>query len=66
MSFWSWNGASRSSAFVDSALDGSHDEASLFWTSVSLKPRAAIGKKTRSAMAATTHLVTRLVRLPAI
>ena len=36
MSFWFWNGASLSSALVDSALAGSQDDAWLSWTSVSL------------------------------
>ena len=35
MRFGSWKGSSFSSALVDSALAGSQDDASLFWTSAS-------------------------------
>ena len=51
---------------VDSAVAGSHEEASLFWTSASLEenepsPATAINQKPR-----TSHLVTGPVSLPAI
>ena len=41
MALGSWNGASRSRARVDSADSGSHEEASLFWTSASLAANPA-------------------------
>ena len=66
MAFGSWNGSIFSMARVDSALPGSHEEASLFWTSVSLP--AKIPRTTNAPIqnASTIHLVTGLVSLPAI
>src|SRR3954452_17761288 len=66
MSFWSWNGASSPSALVDSALEGSHDDASLFWTSVSFWANMPATPKMTTQAARTTHLVTGEVSLPAI
>ena len=57
---------SSSSTLVDSADSGSHEEASLFWTSTSLVEKAPITAKRTSAPTSTTHLVTRPVRAPAI
>ena len=51
---------------MDSALAGSQDEASLFWTSVSLAAKLPATTKTTSQTASTIHLVTRPVSLPAI
>src|SRR3954453_17979919 len=66
MSLESWNGASLSSALVDSALAGSHGEASLSWTSVSFWAKAPAIMKMRIHATATGHFVTRLVSFPAI
>src|SRR3954453_4002692 len=66
MSFSSWKGASLSSALVDSALDGSQDAASLFWTSVSLDANPLATTRIRIETGRTIHLVTRPVSLPAI
>ena len=57
---------SWSTTLVDSADPGSHEDASLFWTSMSLalsppRPKASPSQTTR-----TIHLVTRPVSLPAI
>src|SRR3569623_3274060 len=66
MSFWSWKALRVLSAFVDSADDGSHDEAALFWTSVSFWANPAAPTRTRTQRPRTIHLVTGLVSLPAI
>ena len=47
-------------------LPGSQDDASLFWTSVSLDAKAPATPTARSQRTSTTHLVTRPVSLPAI
>src|SRR3954451_23457753 len=66
MSFWSENGASWLSAFVDSALSGSQEEASLFWTSASLEAnRVQAPRPMMITAAATNHLVTGPVSFPA-
>src|SRR6476659_1152683 len=66
MSFWLWNGASLLSALVDSAVFGSHDEASLFWTSVSFDAnRLQAPRPMTITAAATNHLVTGPVSFPA-
>src|SRR3954466_16063748 len=66
MSFWSENGASWLSAFVDSALSGSQDEASLFWTSASLEAnRVQAPRPMMITAGATNHLVTGPVTFPA-
>ena len=57
MSFSSWNGASSSSAFVDSALAGSHEEASLSCTSVSFEANIPATPKTATQAMSTIHLV---------
>ena len=64
--FGSWNGSSFSSARVDSALAGSQDAASLFWTSASFEENAPRPTKATSQAASTIHLVTGPVSLPAI
>ena len=51
---------------MDSALAGSHDEASLFWTSVSLDAKPEATTKMTIQAARTIHLVTRPVSWPAI
>src|SRR3954447_4173871 len=61
----SWNGASFSKARVDSAVAGSQDEASLFWTSVSFEAKAPATPTVRIQKASTTHFVTRPVSFPA-
>src|SRR4029078_1859577 len=66
MSFWLWKGASLSSAFVDSALAGSQDEAWLSCTSASLLAPLPAAITTISQKASTSHLVTRPVSFPAI
>ena len=66
MAFWSWNGAILSSALVDSALPGSHEDASLFWTSVSFPAKVPRPTKATSQKPRTSHLVTLPVSLPAI
>src|SRR3954462_15282030 len=66
MSFWSENGASLVSAFVDSALSGSQEEASLFWTSASLEAnRVQAPRPMMITAAATNHLMTGPVSFPA-
>ena len=57
---------SSSRTSVDSALAGSQDEASLFWTSVSLAANPLATTKTTIQAAKTIHLVTLPVSLPAI
>ena len=54
-----------SSARVDSALAGSHDDASLFWTSVRLLANPEETPSTTTQKASTIHLVTGPVSLPA-
>src|SRR3954452_9401222 len=66
MSFWLWNGPSLSSAFVDSALPGSQDDAWLSCTSLSLLATLPAATTTMTQKASTTHLVTRPVNFPAI
>ena len=66
MALGSWNGFIFSSASVDSALPGSQDEASLFWTSVSLPAKLPSPTTATSQKPSTNHLVTRPVSLPAI
>src|SRR6476646_5655821 len=66
MSFWFWNGASLASALVDSALAGSHEDAWLSWTLVSLPARGPATPTTSNQKTSTSHLVTRPVRRPAI
>src|SRR4051795_6248079 len=66
MSLGSWNGASSSSALVDSALAGSHDDASLSCTSVSFCANIPAARKTTTQAARTIHLVTGEVSFPAI
>ncbi len=66
MALGSWNGSSFSSARVDSALDGSQDEASLFWTSASLEPKEPRPATAINQKPSTIHLVTGPVSLPAI
>ncbi len=51
---------------MDSALAGSHEEASLFWTSVSLAANPEATTKMATQAARTIHLVTLPVSLPAI
>jgi hypothetical protein len=48
------------------ALAGSHDDASLFWTSMSLPAKPVEATSTTTQKASTTHLVTRPVSAPAI
>ncbi len=57
---------SSSTTLVDSAEAGSHDEASLFWTSTSLAFRLLIPPAITSAATTTIHFVTRPVSRPAI
>ena len=57
---------SSSRTLVDSALAGSQDEASLFWTSVSLAANPEATTKMTIQAARTIHLVTRPVSRPAI
>ncbi len=57
---------SSSRTFVDSALPGSQEDASLFWTSVSLAENPPMITTTTSQAARTNHLVTLPVSLPAI
>src|SRR5689334_3967817 len=66
MSFWSWNGASLSSAFVDSALAGSHDDAWLSWTPASLLATEPAASSMMTQNPRTNHFVTRPVSFPAI
>src|SRR3954452_12325229 len=66
MSFSFWNAAVLSSALVDSALAGSHEEASLSWTSVSLEANMPATPKTTIQATSTIHLVTGEVSFPAI
>ena len=66
MAFGFWKGFSLSSARVDSALAGSQEDASLFWTSVSLAANPPATTRITSQTARTIHLVTRPVSLPAI
>ncbi len=66
MSFWSWNGASLSKALVDSALAGSQDAASLFWTSLSFWAKPLDTPMITIQATSTIHLVTRPVSFPAI
>src|SRR4051795_9006747 len=66
MSFGSTVPVSSLSTFVDSADPGSQDDASLFWTPVSLALSGAISATMTKVAARTTHLVTGLVSLPAI
>ena len=66
MSLGSTAADSSSSTLVDSAEAGSQDEASLFWTEVSLvekKPMMTVITRTATR---TIHLVTRPVSEPAI
>jgi hypothetical protein len=56
--------ASRTS--VDSASPGSHDDASLSWTSASFALSGAMASAKKITIAATIHLVTGPVSLPAI
>jgi hypothetical protein len=60
--------ASESSptTLVDSADSGSHDDASLFWTSMSLALSGMAMAKSAIHPRRTIHLVTRPVSLPAI
>ncbi len=66
MSFWSWKASSWVSALVDSALAGSHEDAWLSCTSVSLPANGAATKSTTIQTPSTNHLVYRPVRVPAI
>src|SRR5665809_145883 len=66
MSFGSTVSESSSSTLVDSAEAGSQDDASLFWTSMSLAENVDITPAMSSATTTTIHLVTRPVNLPAI
>ena len=66
MALGSWNGSIFSRARVDSALPGSHEEASLFWTSVSLPAKLPRTPTAMIQKASTIHLVTGPVSLPAI
>ena len=66
MSFGLWKASSLSSALVDSALAGSHDDA---WSSVtwlSLPPKDQPATAITIHNPATTHFVTGLVSFPAI
>ncbi len=51
---------------VDSALAGSQEDASLFWTSVSFWAKTPETPTTRIQKTSTIHLVTGPVSLPAI
>ena len=64
MSFWSWNGASLSSALVDSALAGSQDDAWLSWTSVSLPATEPAAMTMMIQTASTIHFVDASGQLP--
>jgi hypothetical protein len=66
MSLGLWKTSSLSSALVDSALAGTHEDAWSSVTSVSLLPKAEPAMKMTIQTAATIHLVTGLVSLPAI
>src|SRR5438094_6730510 len=66
MSLGSWKGVSFSRALVDSALPGSQEDASLFWTSVSLPANPPSTPTATSQNSRTNHLVTLPVSLPAI
>src|SRR4029078_650218 len=66
MSFSSWNGASLSSALVDSALAGSQEDASLSWTSVSFDANMPPTPKTTTQATSTIHWVMGEVSFPAI
>ena len=66
MELGSWKGSSFSSAFVDSALAGNQEDASLLTTSVSLAANVLDTTTITSQKARTNHLVTRPVRRPAI
>src|SRR4051794_28147889 len=66
MSLESWNGASLSSALVDSALAGSQEEASLSWTSVSFWANMPLTPQMTIQATSTIHFVTGEVSLPAI
>src|SRR3954449_7785933 len=66
MSLESWNGASLSSALVDSALAGSQDEASLSWTSVSFWANMPLTPQMTIQATRTIHFVTGEVSFPAI
>src|SRR3954453_8910426 len=66
MSLGLWKGLSSSSALVDSALPGSHDDASLSCTSVSFWANPPERPKTTSQATSTIHVVTGEVSLPAI
>jgi hypothetical protein len=63
--FGSWNGSRASRARVDSASPGNHDDASLFWTSMSFDANPDATTITTTQNARTTHLVTRPVNDPA-
>src|SRR4051812_10726275 len=65
MSFSSENGASSASAFVDSAVSGSQDEASLFWTSVSFAAKPDATATISSQATRTSHFVRGPVSFPA-
>ena len=62
----SWNVSSLSSALADSALAGSHEEASLFCTSVSFEANIPATPKTATQAMSTIHLVMGEVSFPAI
>src|SRR3954453_231459 len=66
MAFWSWKGAILFSALVDSALPGSHEDASLFWTSASLPANVPSPTNATSQKPRTSHWATLPVSLPAI
>ncbi len=67
ISFGSMMARASSSTFVDSAEQGSQEDASLFWTSVSFWAKWLPTMKARIQNATRTiHLVTRPVSLPAI
>jgi len=66
MSLGSTVSDSSSSTLVDSADSGSQDEASLFWTEVSLEEKNPMRTVRPSTAARTIHLVTLPVNEPAI
>ena len=66
MSLGSTVSESSSRTLVDSADPGSHEDASLFWTSASLAEKPAMMTVMPRTTARTTHLLVRPVSDPAI
>ncbi len=66
MSLGSTVPVSSSTTLVDSADSGSQDDASLFWTSISLALNPLMMTMSTIAATRTIHLVTRPVSFPAI